>query len=431
MSGSTKEPRKHRRSTGKRLRFEILKRDGFRCQYCGAEPGETKLHVDHIVPKAKGGSDDPVNLITACADCNLGKAARQLHETSAKVAAPLETAIARVEAARRFAEEQAAAQRANTALAEELSILWKERVNSYLPAQVSGAFPRLVSELPFEELEIAINATADAAARKRHMSAEHRSRYFFAVIRNRREEMRRESMTEEEIAEELERHKREARESFDRRNYDAAVRSYRAALRCSRDPDLRFGLGRALLANGEVYEARDIFRGLYDDGQFTWPSCFNLALAEEDTGNRARARELFVLVAANSDWEELAEKAEARVHKFDESERARREYVERLRAKQAEEAALNDARKTAARKAGRSFASEVAEALLSLLERRSEASADDLACDPTLTEIARRHHRNEKGLRIAIGRAMGDLCWSRLPGVVPAVYARVELEAAE
>lgn len=63
------------------LRFEILKRDGFRCRYCGAGRKQgAVLQVDHIKPKAAGGTDDPANLTTACDDCNAGKAARKLNE---------------------------------------------------------------------------------------------------------------------------------------------------------------------------------------------------------------------------------------------------------------------------------------------------------------------------------------------------------------
>lgn len=58
----------------RRIRFEVLERDGFRCQYCGQGANETTLHVDHIIPSSKGGDDCPDNLITACDDCNLGKA---------------------------------------------------------------------------------------------------------------------------------------------------------------------------------------------------------------------------------------------------------------------------------------------------------------------------------------------------------------------
>lgn len=56
-----------------RKRFEIFKRDAFTCHYCGQKPPQVILHVDHIQPSSKGGSDDPLNLITSCADCNLGK----------------------------------------------------------------------------------------------------------------------------------------------------------------------------------------------------------------------------------------------------------------------------------------------------------------------------------------------------------------------
>jgi len=58
-----------------KLRFEILKRDGFVCQYCGRNPkdNKTKLRVDHIIPKSKGGTDEVSNLITSCEECNLGK----------------------------------------------------------------------------------------------------------------------------------------------------------------------------------------------------------------------------------------------------------------------------------------------------------------------------------------------------------------------
>ena len=67
-------------SLKKRLRFEIFKRDGFRCQYCGQIPPNILLQVDHIVPKSKGGKDEPTNLLTSCADCNLGKSNLSLKE---------------------------------------------------------------------------------------------------------------------------------------------------------------------------------------------------------------------------------------------------------------------------------------------------------------------------------------------------------------
>lgn len=68
-----------RRPLSKRTRFEVFKRDGFACQYCGATPPKVILEVDHIDPLALGGSDEMDNLITACFSCNRGKAAVPLN----------------------------------------------------------------------------------------------------------------------------------------------------------------------------------------------------------------------------------------------------------------------------------------------------------------------------------------------------------------
>lgn len=62
-----------RKPLSKKQRFEILKRDGFVCQYCGRGAPESILHIDHIVPVAMGGDNDSANLITACLECNAGK----------------------------------------------------------------------------------------------------------------------------------------------------------------------------------------------------------------------------------------------------------------------------------------------------------------------------------------------------------------------
>lgn len=59
----------------KRLRYEVLRRDNHACRYCGASAPEARLTIDHVVPTALGGTNDPSNLVTACADCNSGKSA--------------------------------------------------------------------------------------------------------------------------------------------------------------------------------------------------------------------------------------------------------------------------------------------------------------------------------------------------------------------
>lgn len=60
-------------AVSKRLRFEILRRDNHTCRYCGRSAPDVLLHVDHVVPVAFGGTDDPSNLVAACKDCNIGK----------------------------------------------------------------------------------------------------------------------------------------------------------------------------------------------------------------------------------------------------------------------------------------------------------------------------------------------------------------------
>lgn len=74
-------------AVSKRLRYEILRRDNHACRYCGGIAPDVALTVDHVVPVALGGSDDPSNLVTACRDCNAGKSSAAAHpETVAEVA---------------------------------------------------------------------------------------------------------------------------------------------------------------------------------------------------------------------------------------------------------------------------------------------------------------------------------------------------------
>jgi hypothetical protein len=71
-----------RKSTGKKLRFEVFKRDSFTCQYCGRKAPDVVLNVDHVSPVSKGGGNNILNLITSCSDCNGGKGARELGDDS-------------------------------------------------------------------------------------------------------------------------------------------------------------------------------------------------------------------------------------------------------------------------------------------------------------------------------------------------------------
>lgn len=67
---------KERAKMSAALRYETIKRDGYRCRACGFSVQDgAHLHVDHIIPVSKGGLTERGNLQTLCTVCNLGKGA--------------------------------------------------------------------------------------------------------------------------------------------------------------------------------------------------------------------------------------------------------------------------------------------------------------------------------------------------------------------
>lgn len=64
------------RKISDKLRYQVLKRDNFKCCLCGASPAKDpsiELHIDHIIPYSKSGETTIDNLQTLCSKCNLGK----------------------------------------------------------------------------------------------------------------------------------------------------------------------------------------------------------------------------------------------------------------------------------------------------------------------------------------------------------------------
>jgi 5-methylcytosine-specific restriction endonuclease McrA len=53
----------------RRIRARILARDGYRCWHCGGIADQ----VDHLLPRSRGGGDEPSNLVAACQPCNLAR----------------------------------------------------------------------------------------------------------------------------------------------------------------------------------------------------------------------------------------------------------------------------------------------------------------------------------------------------------------------
>lgn len=82
---------RHQRGYGaewEKLREIVLRRDNYLCQPCLRDGKLTAVitgnprhphaaNVDHVKPKAQGGTDDPANLETTCLTCHKAKTARE------------------------------------------------------------------------------------------------------------------------------------------------------------------------------------------------------------------------------------------------------------------------------------------------------------------------------------------------------------------
>lgn len=101
-------------AVSKRVRYEVMRRDGHACRYCGAMAPDAKLTIDHVMPTALGGSDDPTNLATACAACNAGKSSAapdqstvaEVSDDAIRWAAAMREAAAQLRTERESREEE-------------------------------------------------------------------------------------------------------------------------------------------------------------------------------------------------------------------------------------------------------------------------------------------------------------------------------------
>jgi pyruvate/2-oxoglutarate dehydrogenase complex dihydrolipoamide acyltransferase (E2) component len=175
-----------RKSLSKRLRFEIFKRDGFRCIYCGATPMQKALHVDHVVAVADGGGDTPENLVTACADCNLGKGAVPLERK--KLATPVATEADEDHAdqIREYLRLQREIQGARKEAVNAIADYWEERIGGMTVAMYDRLL-QLIAEWPYQKLIEAIDITARKLGTPGQefdgRGAENQARYFHGILR--------------------------------------------------------------------------------------------------------------------------------------------------------------------------------------------------------------------------------------------------------
>ena len=62
----------------------IFERDGWQCGYCG-RAGNKGLTIDHVIPKSRGGTNHPTNLVAACHGCNNWKGSSLLEEAGMRL----------------------------------------------------------------------------------------------------------------------------------------------------------------------------------------------------------------------------------------------------------------------------------------------------------------------------------------------------------
>jgi hypothetical protein len=117
-------------AVSKRLRFEILRRDKNKCRYCGRSAPGVALAVDHVIPIALGGGDEPANLVTACQDCNGGKSSASPDATV--VADVSQDAVRWSAAIRQAAEENRLHD--NTPVYEAVVSAWTSYRRNQIPA---------------------------------------------------------------------------------------------------------------------------------------------------------------------------------------------------------------------------------------------------------------------------------------------------------
>jgi hypothetical protein len=67
------------------MRWQVFERDDFKCVACGKSANDGAiLHVDHIIPRSKGGKDEMDNYQTLCHLCNIGKSNKSVKELRKK-----------------------------------------------------------------------------------------------------------------------------------------------------------------------------------------------------------------------------------------------------------------------------------------------------------------------------------------------------------
>lgn len=179
-----------KRSVSTRTRFEVFKRDGFKCVYCGASPLNGALHVDHVEPVSKGGDSTPANLVTACDKCNLGKGAVRLVDKRLKSQVATDADRDHATQIMEFLKIQREVDAARKQAADVIAERWEELIGP-LTERMYQRLGALIQEWSLDRLEQAMQITARKLGcpdeEFKASIAVKQSQYFHGILRNWRE----------------------------------------------------------------------------------------------------------------------------------------------------------------------------------------------------------------------------------------------------
>jgi len=169
-----------RKPLSTRTRFEIFKRDDFTCRYCGGKSPDVVLELDHVVAVAAGGSNDPMNMVTSCHECNSGKSDKPL--TSVMTGEdPHDMAIELLERRRQLCEYEAARNAFERKVA--VNVEWIEG-RFKLSDNMRQHIRTLLREFPAWDIDDALRIAID----KTNGREPNCSRYLWGIVRNWREQ---------------------------------------------------------------------------------------------------------------------------------------------------------------------------------------------------------------------------------------------------
>jgi len=164
----------------RKMRFDVFKRDGFKCMYCGKVPPNAILEADHITPVCKGGKNRMDNLVTACFECNRGKGGVELSvvpESLAEKAARIKESESQLKAFRKVIDRQR--KRIEQDAWTVIHSLYGSTTDSIAKTTFSTVM-KFIGKLPYESVLYA----ADTASVKFPWNESRRLKYFCGICWN-------------------------------------------------------------------------------------------------------------------------------------------------------------------------------------------------------------------------------------------------------